>query len=296
MSLAAPRLFCFGLGLCARRLALKLLAEGWSVAGTSRPGDAPMVVPGVEVVAFDGRAPGPQVGAAMAGASHVLSSVPPDADGDPVVRHHGADVAAMPGLQWVGYLSSSAVYGDTGGASVDETAPPAPTSARARRRVAAEAAWLALGRDHGVAVHRFRLSGIYGPGRSALDRVRDGTARRILAPGHRFQRIHVDDVAAVLAASMAAPNPGAVYNVADDVPAAAADVVAHACALLRVEAPAPLPLAEALGAMSPMGRSFWNDRRHMDTGRLRRELGVRLDHPDYRAGLAAILAEEQAKG
>lgn len=267
-----PALLCFGFGYTARALAPLLAAEGWAVAGTSRGGGAD--------VPFD--APGE----ALERATHVLSSVPPDESGDPVLRRHAA---ALAGRQWVGYLSTTGVYGDTGGAVVDESAPLRPTSARARRRVEAEAAWLALWRSRGVPVHVFRLAGIYGPGRSAFDQIRAGTARRIDRPGHAFNRIHVDDIALVLRASMARPNPGAVYNVCDDAPAEPAEVVAHACELLALAPPPLTPFAEAARAMSPMAASFWADNRRVSNARIKAELGVRLRFPDYRAGLRAIL-------
>ena len=198
----------------------------------------------------------------------------------------------MKGLAWAGYLSTTGVYGDTGGARVDETAAVNPTSERGRRRAEAEDGWLDLWRAAGVPVHVFRLSGIYGPGRSALGAVRAGTARRIDKPGHLFARIHVDDIAVVLRASMARPDPGAVYNVCDDQPAPAADVVAFACEILGVDAPPLVPFRQAARDMSPMALSFWRDNRRVDNTRIKRELGVRLNFPDYRAGLRAVLAAE----
>ena len=158
--------------------------------------------------------------------------------------------------------------------------------------MAAEAAWLALHQRHDVPVHIFRLAGIYGPGRSAIDQVRARTARRVDRPGHRFSRIHVDDIAAVVTASIARPAPGAVYNLCDDEPAQAADVVAFACALLGAEAPPLVPFAEAEKNMSAMARSFWRDNRVVDNCRIKKELSVTLRYPDFRAGLSAILAEE----
>ncbi len=291
----APRLFCFGLGYCAQRLGRALAAEGWRVAGTCTAAETAqaLAAEGFDANLFDGTAPMENAAAVLAGITHVLSSVPPDAEGDPVLRHHGAHIAGLRGLVWAGYLSSTAVYGDTGGAPVDEDAPRRPTSERGRLRVAAEDAWLALHGEGNVPAHVFRLSGIYGPGRSALDQVRAGRARRIDKPGHRFARIHVDDIAGVLRASMARPDPGAVYNLSDDAPAAPADVVAHACGLLGVAPPPLVPFAEARAAMSPMARSFWRDHRRVENRRIKKDLGVRLRYPDYRAGLAAILDEEK---
>lgn len=290
-----PRLFCFGLGYAARVLAAALMGEGWTVAGTCRDEAtrADLAADGIDAFLFDRDRPLDDAGTALGGATHLLSSVPPDAEGDPVLARHAGAIAAMDGLAWAGYLSSTGVYGDTGGAPVDETAAVNPTSERGRRRAEAEEGWLDLRRAAGVPVHVFRLSGIYGPGRSALDAVRAGQARRIDKPGHLFARIHVDDIAAVLRASMARPGPGAVYNVCDDEPAPAADVVAFACELLGVDAPPLVPFHQAAGEMSPMALSFWRDNRRVDNSRIKGELGVRMKFPDYRAGLRAVLAAEE---
>ena len=290
-----PRLFCFGLGYTARVLAAALMGEGWTVAGTCRDEAtrADLAADGIDAFLFDRDRPLDDAGTALGGATHLLSSVPPDAEGDPVLARHAGAIAAMEGLAWAGYLSSTGVYGDTGGAPVDETAAVNPTSERGRRRAEAEEGWLDLRRAAGVLVHVFRLSGIYGPGRSALDTVRAGQARRIDKPGHLFARIHVDDIAAVLRASMARPGPGAVYNVCDDEPAPAADVVAFACELLGVDAPPLVPFHQAAGEMSPMALSFWRDNRRVDNSRIKGELGVRMKFPDYRAGLRAVLAAEE---
>lgn len=290
-----PRLFCFGLGYAARVLAAALMGEGWTVAGTCRDEAtrADLAADGIDAFLFDRDRPLDDAGSALGGATHLLSSVPPDAEGDPVLARHAGAIAAMEGLAWAGYLSSTGVYGDTGGAPVDETAAVNPTSERGRRRAEAEEGWLDLRRAAGVPVHVFRLSGIYGPGRSALDTVRAGQARRIDKPGHLFARIHVDDIAAVLRASMARPGPGAVYNVCDDEPAPAADVVAFACELLGVDAPPLVPFHQAAGEMSPMALSFWRDNRRVDNSRIKGELGVRMKFPDYRAGLRAVLAAEE---
>lgn len=292
-----PRLFCFGFGFSAKAVAARLGPQGWRIAGTCRGEEKRRRLEGdgVEAHLFDRSRPLAEPAAALAGATALLVSAPPDAAGDPVLDHHAADIAAAaPG--WIGYLSTTGVYGDTGGALVDETAPLRPTSERSRRRVAAEAAWLALGREHGLAVHVFRLAGIYGPGRSIFAQVRAGQARRIAKPGHLFSRIHVDDIAGVVEASMARPSPGAVYNVCDDEPAAQADVVAHACALLGLRPPPLVAFAEAAKEMSAMALSFWADDRRVDNTRVKRELGFAFAFPDYRSGLAAVLAAEAAAG
>jgi nucleoside-diphosphate-sugar epimerase len=282
-----PRLFCFGLGYTAGRLARRLLARGWQVAGTCRSeeGLAGLAGLGAEGFVFARGRKLDDPEAALAGTTHLLASVPPDPAGDPVLDEHGADLARL-APEWAGYLSTTGVYGDRGGALVDETAELRPSGERGRRRVAAEAGWAALG----LPLHVFRLAGIYGPGRSALDAVRAGTAKRIDLPGRLFSRIHVDDLVAVLEASIARPLPGAVYNVCDDLPAAPAEVVAHAARLLGV-APPPLVALEAAG-LSPMARSFYDDDRRVANSRIKAELGVQLCYPDYITGLAACVRSQ----
>ena len=285
-------LFGFGYGFSASALGALLGPAGWSLAGTCRTAEGcrALAEAGVAAVPFSREAPLADTARCLAGATHVLLSIPPDGDGDPALDRHSADIAALPGLEWIGYLSTTGVYGDTGGAWVDESAAPAPTGERGRRRLRAEESWLAFGGRHGLAVHVFRLAGIYGPGRNALAAVRRGAARRIEKPGHAFSRIHVADIAQVLAASIARPRPGAIYNVCDDEPASGADVVAHACALLGVTPPPLTPLEDA--DLTPMARSFYADNRRVSNARIKSELGVALRFPDYRAGLASLLADE----
>ncbi len=286
-----PRLFCFGLGFSARTLAARLLDHGWRVAGTRRDPDGNPITldPRIEVHAFDRDRPLSDTGKALRATTHVLSSVPPDDTGDPVIHHHGGDIANLADVEWIGYLSTTGVYGDTGGTLVDETAPLSPSSERSRRRVAAEQDWLALNTRHDLAVHVFRLAGIYGPGRSTLDQIRRGAARRIIKPDHKFSRIHVEDIATVLEASIARPRPGAIYNVCDDEPAAPADVVTYGCELLGVEPPPLINFEDARPNMSRMALSFWNDHRLVDNSLLATELGVKLAYPTYREGLQALL-------
>ena len=295
---SVPHLFCFGFGYSAEVLAQRLLAEGWIVSGSCR-GEAKrrrLAAEGYRIHLFDRDRPLAEPAAALADVTDVVVSVPPDGAGDAVLDQHAPDLVAHAPLRWVGYLSTTGIYGDTGGATVAETTPPAPTSERSRRRVAAEGRWLDLYRRSGLPVHVFRLAGIYGPGRSSLDQVRAGEARRIDRPGHLFSRIHVDDIATVLRASMARPDSGRIYNVCDDEPAAPADVVAYACRLLGRPPPPLVPLEAIEGGMSAMARSFWQDNRRVDNSRVTRELGVAWRYPDYRSGLAAILAAEQAAG
>jgi nucleoside-diphosphate-sugar epimerase len=275
-------LLLFGLGYAGTAIAAAAVAAGFTVTATSRdPRRA--APPGVAVVSF--------AAAPVAWATHVLATAPPGADGDPVLAAHGPALAAAPGLAWIGYLSSTGVYGDRGGAWVDETALVAPGSDDARRRVAAEQGWAAFaGRS---AVDIFRLAAIYGPGRSPFDALRAGTARRILRPGHAFGRIHRDDIAgAVLAAIVQAPPPGLrTFNLADDAPAESAEVIAEAARLLGIAPPPGIPFDQA--ELSPMARGFWADNRRVASARTQAALGRRWRYPSYREGLRAILAGEQ---
>lgn len=282
--MASGSLFCFGLGYSAGFLASDLAEKGWKIAGTSREECAGARFP---LRRFERAEPLAAAATSLAEVTHLLVSIPPDATGCPVFDCHGGDIAAAGGLRWIGYLSSTNVYGDRGGGWVDETTPPAPSGDRGRRRVAAEAAWLGLGARSGIPVQIFRLAGIYGPGRSALDTLRAGTARRIVKPGQVFSRIHVADVAAALAASMAQPRAGAIYNVCDDEPSPPEAVIAYAAALLGI---APPPLEDyATAALSPMAKSFYEDNKRVANRRLKDELGIVLRYPSYREGLAALL-------
>ena len=304
---STPRLFVFGLGYSARVFADRLRARGWAVAGTTRSEVAAEALraDGFEVVIFDRARPLADPAAALAGTTHLLVSVPPDEAGDPAAELHGRDIAACRSSAWAGYLSTTGVYGDRAGGWVDEDSALAPTSDRAERRVAAERAWRALHQTSGhqtsghqtsghqmssLPLHVFRLAGIYGPGRSALDQVRAGTAKRIDKPGQVFSRIHVDDLARVLEASITRPNPGRVYNVCDDAAAAPAEVIATACELLGVAPPPLVPIEAA--ELSAMALSFYRDNKRVSNRRIKEELGVALAYPDYKAGLESILAAE----
>ncbi|CAO3408224.1 SDR family oxidoreductase [Azospirillum largimobile] len=285
-----PRLFVFGPGYSARVFADALRADGWRVAATCRSEEkkAELEAQGIEAFLFDRGRPLADAKAALAGTTHLLVSIPPDAKGDPVLDQHARDLADLRTLDWAGYLSTTGVYGDTGGEWVSEAAWLKPTGERQKRRVEAERGWLNLYRQYGVPMHLFRLAGIYGPGRSAIDSVRDGTARRVDKPGQVFCRIHVEDIARTLRASMARPTLGAVYNVADDLPSPSHEVVEYACRLLGVEPPPLIPFDQA--EMSPMAASFYADCRRVKNDRIKRQLGVTLAYPDYRAGLEAQLA------
>lgn len=285
------RLLCFGFGYSAGYLAERLRRRGFSVIGTCRKTQsaAALSAAGIEPLLFDGARPITEE--AFAGVTHVLSSIPPDGDGDPAWRAHRDwfDRHARD-LAWIGYLSTNGVYGDAKGGWVDESSALAPSSDRSRWRVIAEQQWLGLWHRHDAAAHVFRLPGIYGPGRSAIDQVRSGTARRIHEPGLMFSRIHVEDIAATLEASIDRPRAGAIYNVADDAPASNADVIAFAFELLGQPVPPAIPYEQIAPTMSAMARSFYADSRRVRNTLIKDELGVRLAHPTYREGLRAILA------
>lgn len=275
-------LLSLGHGYTSGALAARLVPLGWTVIGTCRdPARADILrAAGVEPLLLPA-----DLSAALARASHVLAAAAPDAEGDPFLRMAGAALrAAHP--RWVGYLSTTAVYGDHQGAWVDEVTPINPQSLRARQRVQAEEAWLATG----LPVHIFRLAGIYGPGRGPFEKMRDGSARRIIKPGQVFSRIHVADIAETLLASIRRPNPGTIYNVCDDDPAPAEDVLSHAAHLLGLPEPPAIPYDEA--EMTPLARSFYAESKRVRNDRIKAELGVTLRYPDYRAGLADLLKSQ----
>jgi nucleoside-diphosphate-sugar epimerase len=285
-------LLVFGLGFSARVLADRLRPVGWNVRATARSAEkvAALRAEGIDAFAFDGTGPIVDKAEAFDGISHLLLSVPPGADGDPVLAQHGGDIAALAGdIAWAGYLSTTGVYGDRAGGWVDETSELTPATERGRRRVEAEAGWCRLWREAGLPIHLFRLAGIYGPGRNALETVRAGKARRVIKQGQVFSRTHVADIATVLEASIARPNPGAAYNVCDDDPAPPQEVVTLACELLGVDPPPEIPFDDA--EMSEMGRSFYAESKRVSNRRIKEELGVELAYPDYRAGLAALLSD-----
>ncbi len=216
--------------------------------------------------------------------THIVASAPPDAEGDPVLRLCGETLCRTANISWIGYLSTTGVYGDHGGGWVTEESPLTPNTERGARRLAAERQWLELP----LPAHLFRLAGIYGPGRNQLLTVLDGTAKRIVKPGQIFSRIHVDDIAATLEASIAGPCPGRAYNVCDDEPCPPQDVVAYAAELLRMPAPPDVAFEEAV--LSPMARSFYADSKRVSNRRIKEELGVKLAYPSYREGLRALAA------
>jgi nucleoside-diphosphate-sugar epimerase len=281
------RLFCFGFGYAAEALARRLSARTTALAGTrTRLQEDPPPL-GARLGLFQSDGASQEVRSLLSGTTHVLVSIPPDLEGDGVLRHFRDDLLALPELNWVGYLSTVGVYGDCQGRWVDETSPARPTSERSLRRLQAEHAWCDFGRASRCRVEVFRLAGVYGPGRSVIDSLRAGTARRIVKPGQVFNRIHVDDIALVLARAIDQPAGHAIYNVADDEPAPPEDVVAYAAELLGLPVPPEVPLARAgLGAMAA---SFWAECKRVSNRRIKTALGVALSYPTYREGLRALI-------
>jgi nucleoside-diphosphate-sugar epimerase len=275
------RLLIFGLGYTGAAVMRVAIRAGFAVAGTVRSAGAGI--------------PFGDAAASIARSTHLLSTVPPDASADPVLSRYADAIAEAPRLRWVGYLSTTGVYGDRKGDWVDEGTEPAPVSDRSRRRLAAEQAWGRLADRRAVDV--FRLASIYGPGRSVLDDLRAGTARRVGKPGHTFGRIHRDDIVSAVIAAMRQTRVSGlrVLNLADDEPAESADVIAEAARLLGVAAPETTPFELAWPTMSPMARSFWAEHRKVSGQRTQQMLGLRWRYPSYREGLRAILAEESGE-
>ncbi len=283
-------LLSFGHGYSARALTPLLLAQGFTVAGTTRSVDktADLEVGGVAPVLWPGQEMAPQLDRA----THLLISAGPNAEGDPVLNEMRDQIAARAEqFEWVGYLSTTGVYGDAQGGWVDEQSPLKPATKRGQMRVDAEAAWQSI---PNLPLHIFRLAGIYGPGRGPFAKVRSGTARRIIKKDQVFSRIHVEDIAQALAASIAQPNAGGVYNLCDNDPAPPEDVIAYAAMLLKLPLPPKVDFETA--DMTPMARSFYAESKRVRNDRIKDELGVELRYPDYKSGLAALLKSEGAVG
>ena len=279
-------LLSIGHGFSARALAARLVPQGWRIVGTTRSPDKADAIAdtGVEPVVW----PGADLGALIAQFPNVLVSAGPDSAGDPVLNAvEDAVIRAAPDLRWVGYLSTTGVYGDHDGDWVDEDTPLTPSTKRGRARVTAEARWQAI---PDLPLHIFRLAGIYGPGRGPFAKVRAGTARRSIKQGQVFSRIHVEDIAQALELSLQRPDPGAVYNLCDDDPAPPQDVIAHAAELLGLPVPPAIPFDQA--DMTPMARSFYAESKKVRNDRIKQALGWAPQFPTYRAGLAALLAQD----
>ena len=279
------RLFIFGLGFSGLEIAKLARADGWTVAGTCTTEEKARRLreAGIEAHRFDGTAA--LSSEAFGEPSHVVCTIAPGSEGDPALR---TCRELLGQARWLGYLSTTGVYGDHEGGWVDETTTPLPTQPRSQQRLAAEQGWRALAAGTGASLHILRLPGIYGPGRSTLERVRAGTAQRIDKPGQVFSRIHVEDLAASAMKAAARETGTEIWNVADDLPASNADVIAYACELLGRPVPPVVPWEEAAPTMSAMARSFYSESRRVKNDKLKNELGVRLRHPTYREGLRAI--------
>jgi nucleoside-diphosphate-sugar epimerase len=289
-------LICFGLGYSAQHF-VEIFGQKFDrIVGTVRSAERAAALDAhpsgrLKALIFDGTAVTPDLRSAIAEADAALISVPPDENGDPVVRTCGDVLAHAQRLRAIVYLSTIGVYGDHGGAWVDEATPPQPGAARSRERLAAEQAWLDFGARRGIAVTILRLAGIYGPGQNALVQIASGKARRIVKPGQVFNRIHVGDIAQAVDAAFTRRASG-IFNVADDQPTPPADPIVFAAQLLGVAPPPEIPFEQAAPSMSPMALSFWQECRRVKNDKLKRQLGVRLRYPTYREGLRALFEEQ----
>lgn len=288
-------LFCFGHGYCCDYLGHDLLKEenGWRISGTTRDHEKRDALRkrGIKTYIFDEHSPLPDALYILRDVTHILISTPPGNAGDPTFLAHGHDICKLPSIKWVGYLSTTGAYGDRGGGWVDENSELRPTTIRGSRRAKAEMQWLSLYKSHNLPVHIFRMAGIYGPGRCALDSVRSGIARRIDKPGHAFSRIHVEDIVQVLKASIANPAPGEIYNLSDDEPAPSHVVIEYACKLLGIPAPPLIPYDKA--DLAPIARSFYADNKRIKNDKIKNDLGIELKYKNYKEGLKECLAAEE---
>jgi len=285
-----PHLFCFGLGYTATALGKELLQEGWKVSGTCQTEDRrqQLVGLGFNAVIFDGGNHSDEVVTLLNSATHILQSIAPAKDGDAVYDTFGEDILANTAqIEWLGYLSTTAVYGDRQGGWVEETSELNPQMPRGVWRVQAEQQWHGLYQANGLPVHIFRLAGIYGPGRNQLNKLRAKKARRIVRKGQLFSRIHVDDIIATLRASIDRPSPGAVYNVCDNEAAPPQDVIEYAAGLLSMDVPPAEPFDQA--ELSDMARSFYSESKKVSNRKIKTELGVELKHPTYREGISSLV-------
>ncbi len=280
-------LLILGLGYTGGAIASGAAALGIRVTATSRDPARLTPPPGTTLIPFAAAAE------ALRDTTHLLQTAAPDDQGDPALARFGTEIATAP-LAWLGYLSTTGVYGDRGGAWVDETTAPAPSGERGHRRLDAENAWRAAAA--GRPLDLFRVAGIYGPGRSPFAEIRAGRARRIDKPRHRFGRIHRDDIAAAVLAALRNPDGTRVLNLNDDEPAPSADVTAEAARLLGLDPPPLVPFGQAVQGMSEMGRSFWAESRQVRSAQTQATLGLRWRYPTYREGLAATLLEERRQG
>lgn len=289
-----PHLFCFGLGYSGLTLAQKLLNQGWQVSGSCRTPEKAerLKAEGINAVVFDGERAMKDVLSVLDGVTHLLNSAPPDAALDPVLRLHGADFQPIADhLHWAGYLSTIGVYGNCDGEWIDESTPANPISTGSQQRLDAEQQWLEFGKKNDVQTHIFRLPGIYGPqGRSQIDALKAGRAHRIIKDGQVFNRIHVEDLATVLTASIQRPQGGRIYNVSDDEPSPAQDVVTFGASLLGLTPPPEVKIADA--NLPPFAAQFYAECKRVRNSRIKDELNITLKYPTYREGLTACCKTE----
>jgi nucleoside-diphosphate-sugar epimerase len=274
-------LFCFGLGFAAQALAKRMRSDKWNISGTCRAKDRESALKELSVFSFDGTDATEEIRNALTKVTHLLISIPPQPSGDVVLTNFASQIAECKNLQWIGYISSTGVYGDTQGEWVDESSPLQPETELNIRRVEAEKSWLKM-----IPVVIFRCASIYGPGRNLLVAVKQERARRIEKPGLVFSRIHVEDLARTLEASIKNPQPGEIYNVSDDKPSPPSETVEYACKLLNVKPPPLIPFESA--GLSKIARGFYQTCKRVGNKKIKEELGVKLQYPDYRSGLDAI--------
>ena len=282
------KLLSFGHGYSAHALERLLPFDDWKISATTRSLEKSNVINNCKVSAFIW--PGTDLVSEIKNATHILLSIPPNMDGDPVFLEYGNTIASSKNLKWIGYLSTTGVYGDHRGGWVDENTPLKPTTERGIKRVLAERQWLELAKESSLPLNIFRLAGIYGLGRGPFSKVLAGTAKRIIKKGQVFSRIHVDDIAQILLASINKPNLTGVYNVCDDLSAPPEDVLSYAAELLKKEMPPEIDFLDA--DMSEMARSFYAESKRVDNKKVKTELGVILKYPNYKVGLESVLAQE----
>lgn len=281
-------LFCFGLGYCAAEVSQRLHQRGWSISGTTAHASkmSALAAQGFTPFLFDGTSATPQIETALQSATHVLLSIPPDAESDPALRHFREAMARSPSLAWIGYFSTVGVYGDAHGNWVDETTATNPSTIRGQRRLQAETDWIDLTSRSGKSLVVYRLPGIYGPGRSAIDQLRAGTARRVFKPGQFTNRVHVADIATAVEASIHLAPGTHIFNVTDDLPAPPQDVIEFGAGLLGVPCPPATDISDE--TLSPAARSFYIENKKVSNARMKAELGVKLAYPTYVEGLRSI--------
>ena len=282
MKTSTRKLLCVGTGYSAKVIARTLLAydkpNRWEVYGSYRKQEQAKALSDIGIIPIEFN----NLTNTLLSVDTILSSIPPGREGDPALKLYSDLLPRVIKNSWIGYFSTTGVYGDTKGLLVDETAPLNPTSDRSRRRVAVESDWLQYD------AHIFRLPGIYGQGRSSLDKLRNGLTRRIHRPNHLFSRIHVDDIAQSVIASINQPNPGSVYNICDDEAAEQQLVEAYASELLDIKPPQLIPFKDAIKEMTPMALTFWQDNRRVSNAKMKSELGVKLLYPTFREGLKSL--------